>query len=136
MNPSLPIRYVIHYSLRIRMRQEINLEFWRFMADDSFHIFSRQLVPISRFDTSYKRVMSKRATSLTQMNTSVRNGRSDACFFMQLRATFFPRFNNWLFPDLLLNSPKNCIGVQSLMVMPNKLWRFEWSERGIWSWVI
>ena len=30
---------------------------------------------------------------------------------------------------------KNCIGVQSLMVMPSKLWRFEWSERGIWSWV-
>ena len=25
---------------------------------------------------------------------------------------------------------KNCIGVQSLMVMPSKLWRFEWSERG------
>ena len=97
MNPSLPIRYVIHYSLRIRMRQEINLEFWRFMADNSFHIFSRQLVPISRFDTSYKRVMSKRATSLTQMNTSVRNGRSDACFFMQPRAIFFTRFNNWLF---------------------------------------
>ena len=61
-------------------RQEINLEFWRFMEDNSFHIFSRQLVPISRFDTSYKRVMSKRATSLTQMNTSLRHGRSDACF--------------------------------------------------------
>ena len=27
------------------------------------------------------------------------------------------------------------IGVQSLVVMPSKLWRFEWSERGIWSWV-
>ena len=26
---------------------------------------------------------------------------------------------------------KNRIGVQSLMVMPSKLWRFEWSERGI-----
>ena len=25
---------------------------------------------------------------------------------------------------------KNRIGVQSLMVMPSKLWRFEWSERG------
>ena len=24
---------------------------------------------------------------------------------------------------------KNRIGVQSLMVMPSKLWRFEWSER-------
>ena len=136
MNPSLPIRYVIHYSLRIRMRQEINLEFWRFMADDSFHIFSRQLVPISRFDTSYKRVMSKRATSLTQMNTSVRNGRSDACFLCNreqysLRGSIID-----FFPDLLLNSPKNRIGVQSLMVMPSKLWRFEWSERGIWSWVI
>ena len=34
-----------------------------------------------------------------------------------------------------LISIKNRKGVQSLMVMPIKLCRFEWSERGIWSWV-
>ena len=30
---------------------------------------------------------------------------------------------------------KNRIDVQSLILMPSKLWRFEWSERGILSWV-
>ena len=32
---------------------------------------------------------------------------------------------------ILRKLSKNSIGVQSLMVMPSKLWRFEWSGGGI-----
>ena len=36
-----------------------------------------------------------------------------------------------VYRQVFVGVTKNRIGVQSLMVMPSKLWRFEWSERGI-----